>query len=150
MPTENSFSPDILLLNGPNLSRLGRSRDPLYGLDTLIDIEGRCLKIANQAGKKIKMCQSNSEGSLIDIIEQHFNVKSIVINPGALMIHGYSLRDALDEFPGFKVEIHISHIYARENFRRCSILAPVMDAMITGLGSRGYDAAVNAVIDHLK
>ena len=140
----------FLLINGPNLNFLGR-RDPgFYGATTLHDIEQRLTERATSLGHDLESFQSNSEGAIIDFIQDNWErSRGIIINPGALTHYGYALRDALADASVPVIEVHISNIYAREDFRSHSVIAPVARGQISGLGWRGYLAALDllAAID---
>jgi 3-dehydroquinate dehydratase-2 len=137
----------ILLINGPNLNRLGR-RDPnLYGHETLADIEKMVASRAAELGADIVTFQSNGEGDLIDFIQSAAEeADGIVINPGALTHYGYSLRDALTDTSLPVVEVHLSNVHARENFRRRSVIAPITRGQIVGLGAIGYVHALEYLV----
>ncbi|MBR2186632.1 MAG: 3-dehydroquinate dehydratase [Lachnospiraceae bacterium] len=142
----------ILLINGPNLNFLGiRDRD-IYGT---VDYEGLLSIVYAHAEKRhvsLSCFQSNSEGALIDRIQEAYfdGTEGIVINPGAYSHYSYALRDALDSYHTFpKVEIHISDINTRDEFRRTSVTAPVCDAVIIGEGLKGYIHAMDMLIDGL-
>ena len=140
----------VLVINGPNLNRLG-ARDPaLYGDKTLDEINGMVASRAKALGLEPIFFQSNSEGALIDLIQSHREAAGIVINPGALTHYGHSLREALVDTGLPVIEVHLSHIHAREEWRRVSVIAPVCRAQISGLGWRGYLHALEALADMLK
>lgn len=136
----------ILLISGPNLSVLGQRHPETYGKETLAEIEGLVQKRAEEWNVEVRPYQSNHEGAIIDFIQQENNAEGLIINPGALAHYGYSLRDALDDFPGPKVEVHLTNIFAREEFRQTSVTAPVMQGVVSGLGWRGYLAALDALV----
>ena len=139
----------ILLVSGPNLNNLGQRDTEIYGRHTLAEIESLVQKRAEEWQAEIRPYQSNHEGALIDFVQQESSADGMIINPGALAHYGLSLRDALTEFPGPVVEVHISNIYARESFRRDSVTAASVDGIVTGLGWRGYLAALDALIGML-
>ncbi len=139
----------ILLISGPNLNSLGSREPELYGTQTLAEIEGLVQKRAEEWQAEIRPYQSNHEGAIVDFIQQESGAEGLIINPGALAHYGLSLRDALENFPGLKVEVHLSNIYSREGFRRESVTAPVMEGVVSGLGWRGYLAALDALIGML-
>ncbi|WP_067571970.1 type II 3-dehydroquinate dehydratase [Nocardia acidivorans] len=133
----------ILVLNGPNLNMLGIRQPEVYGSDTLDDIVELCNKTAARFGREVNTFQSNSEGALIDRIHAARRVESgIVINPGGLTHTSVALRDALviPEVP--IVEVHISNVHAREEFRHHSYVSPIATAVIAGMGIQGYAAAI--------
>jgi 3-dehydroquinate dehydratase-2 len=133
----------ILVINGPNLNKLGSRQVSLYGDKTLAEIATLVEKAANELGVDVEMFQSNHEGSLVDFIQDKGSgATGIVINPGALTHYGISLRDALADTCLPVIEVHLSNIYAREEFRRESVIAPIARGQITGLGWRGYIAAL--------
>ncbi|SVD34665.1 uncharacterized protein METZ01_LOCUS387519 [marine metagenome] len=133
----------ILLMNGPNLNILGNRDGDHYGKITLEDIEKAFQKRADDLKvKSISFFQANSEGDLVDFI-QTTPADAIVINPGALTHYGYSLRDALEDFGKPIIEVHISNIYAREDFRNKSVIADIATGQISGLGLNGYLSALD-------
>ena len=141
----------ILLINGPNLNKLGKREAKLYGKKTLNEIIDLIKKQSESLGIEILSIQSNYEGKLIDFIQQHSSGASgIIINPGALTHYGLSLRDALVDSGLPVIEVHLSNIYAREEWRAKSVIAPVCQGQITGLGYRGYIAALRTMASFLK
>jgi len=141
----------ILIIHGPNLNMLGQRSQELYGDKGLEEINSLLQSQASDIGAELRIYQSNSEGSLIDFIQQEApNSAGIVINPGALTHYGLSLRDALADTRLPIIEVHLSNIYAREEFRRHSLIAPVAKGQISGLGWRGYLAALRLLVAELK
>ncbi len=133
----------IIVLHGPNLNRLGSRQVSLYGDKTLAEINSLVEKAASELGVDVEVFQSNHEGSLVDFIqEKSSEATGIIINAGALTHYGLSLRDALVDTSLPVIEVHLSNIYAREEFRRESVIAPIARGQITGLGWRGYIAAL--------
>jgi len=132
----------ILLLNGPNLGRLGKRQPEIYGSTTLAEVEAAVAMHAAELGHSLGVLQSNHEGALIDRIEER-DYDAIVINPGALTHYGYSLHDALLGAECPVVEVHISDIMAREPWRHVSVIEPVVSHRIMGRGWRGYLEAID-------
>ncbi|WP_288831577.1 type II 3-dehydroquinate dehydratase [uncultured Corynebacterium sp.] len=135
----------VLVLNGPNLNRLGKRQPEVYGSTTLADVVGRIEARAEALGVEVECRQSNHEGDLIDWShEATDNSWAVVINPGGFTHTSVALRDALAEVadgPGF-VEVHISNVHAREEFRHHSYLSPIALGVIAGLGVDGYELAL--------
>ena len=137
----------LLVINGPNLNILGRRDRDVYGSMTLPDIEEMIRNRARELGAEVEFFQSNSEGAIIDVLqERSASVNAIVINPGALTHYGLSLREALADTGLPVVEVHISNIDARERWRHRSVVAPVAVGQISGLGWRGYLAAIEYLV----
>ena len=141
----------ILIINGPNLNNLGKRDTGHYGSITLADIEQRVAERANQLGVKVVFYQSNHEGAIVDWIQaESGNASAIIINGGALTQVGYSILDALLDSKLPVVEVHISNIHAREEFRRHSVIAPYALGQIAGLGWRGYIYALESLVEHVE
>ena len=138
----------ILLLHGPNLNLLGTREPAVYGTTTLPQIDDRLRNIAKQAGVDLMSFQSNGEGTLIDRIHaaKLEGVGFIVINPGAYTHTSIALRDALAAVAIPFIEVHISNVHAREEFRKHSYLSDLAVGVITGLGADGYEFALEAAI----
>ncbi|MFI5714729.1 type II 3-dehydroquinate dehydratase [Nocardia sp. NPDC051750] len=143
---QTSSSP-ILVLNGPNLNMLGTRQPEVYGSETLEDVIELCRRSAAARGREISHFQSNSEGEIIDRIHAAYGtVSGIVINPGGLTHTSVTLRDAL-VIPAVPiVEVHISNVHAREEFRRHSYISPIAAAVVAGMGSYGYVAAIDFLL----
>ena len=136
----------IYLLNGPNLNLLGQRQPEIYGRDTLDDIAETCKKVAVAQGMTLKAFQSNSEGQLIDWVhEARQNADAIIINPGAYSHTSIALLDALNTFEGKVIEVHISNIHKREEFRHHSYISLRADGIIVGVGTQAYMLAVQAL-----
>jgi 3-dehydroquinate dehydratase-2 len=137
----------IAILNGPNLDRLGRREPEIYGRATLADLE-QALRAEFATAAQLDFFQSNHEGALIDkiasLVDQKFD--GLVLNGGAFTHTSVALRDALLSAHLPAVEVHISNIYKREEFRHLSLTAPACVAVITGLGLEGYHAAVRFLL----
>jgi 3-dehydroquinate dehydratase-2 len=133
----------ILVVHGPNLNMLGSRQVTDYGNKTLREIDSLLQKRANELGIELETFQSNHEGALVDFIQEKSpGAAGIIINPGALTHYGLSLRDALADTSLPVIEVHLSNIYAREKFRRKSVIASIARGQISGLGWRGYIAAL--------
>ncbi|MFG3423338.1 type II 3-dehydroquinate dehydratase [Micromonospora sp. NPDC048063] len=137
---------DVLLLNGPNLGILGRREPEIYGTDTLDDIERAVGEEVAARGWRVVAEQHDCEGALIRAIQNRYDTVGAIVNPGALMIAGWSLRDALANYPRPFVEVHLSNVWARESFRHDSVIAPLASGVIVGLGSLGYRLAARALV----
>lgn len=139
------MSTTVMILNGPNLNRLGKRQPEVYGTATLADVERACADRAGKLGLSIDFRQSNHEGELIDSVhEAADNGWPVIINPGGFTHTSVALRDALAEIAdgaGF-VEVHLTNVHAREPFRQHSYLSPIARGVIAGLGSYGYLAAL--------
>jgi 3-dehydroquinate dehydratase-2 len=136
----------ISVLHGPNLNLLG-VRDPdLYGKDDYNNVNKRIADYAKSIGVEVRVFQSNSEGALIDAIQEARTwAEAIVINAGAFTHYSYAIRDALADSRLPVVEVHISNVHAREDFRRESVIAPICTGQIAGFGTRSYLLAIEAV-----
>ncbi|MCY4475331.1 MAG: type II 3-dehydroquinate dehydratase [Chloroflexi bacterium] len=141
----------ILVINGPNLNNLGKRDATQYGSVTLADIEQRVSERANQLGVNTAFFQSNHEGSIVDWIQSETaDADGIIINAGALTQVGYSLLDAILDSKLPTIEVHMSNIHAREEFRRHSVIAPFALGQIAGLGWRGYLHALESLVAHIE
>jgi len=141
----------ILVMHGPNLNLLGRREQSLYGEKTLDEINALLKKEGQTMNVEVVAFQSNHEGALIDFIqEQTPSARGIVINPGALTHYGLSLADALADSKLPIIEVHLSNIYNREDWRARSVIAPIARGQISGLGWKGYLAALQALVVELK
>jgi 3-dehydroquinate dehydratase-2 len=141
----------VLVLHGPNLNLLGFREMDIYGTEPLEDINEAIKKRAATYGIEVRILQSNHEGQLIDAIHEHRSwMSGIIINPGALSHYSIALRDALAAVRRPVIEVHISNIASREEFRQTSITAPVCVGVISGLGGFGYLIAVEAMNDLLE
>ncbi len=136
----------ILVVHGPNLNMLGSRQVAVYGDKTLDEIDSLLQKMARELGVELETIQSNHEGALVDFIQEKSpEATGIIINPGALTHYGLSLRDALADTSLPIIEVHLSNIHAREEFRQQSVIAPIARGQISGLGWRGYIAALEII-----
>ena len=141
----------ILVINGPNLNMLSKRNREIYGQKTLAEINSLVEEQGEALNVETVTFQSNSEGALIDFIQQEANsADGIIINPGALTHYGLSLRDALADTNLPIIEVHLSNIYSREEWRAKSVIAPIARGQVSGLGWRGYIAALRTLVAELK
>ncbi|WP_289081089.1 type II 3-dehydroquinate dehydratase [Sulfitobacter pontiacus] len=141
----------ILILNGPNLNLLGTRQPEVYGKTTLADVEALCREKAKTLGFDVEFEQSNHEGALIDLIHAAKGKHAgIVLNAGAYTHTSIALMDAIASVELPVVEVHLSNIHAREEFRHRSYIAPVALGQICGFGAQGYLMALDALKAHLK
>ena len=136
----------ILLLNGPNLGRLGQRKPEIYGTTTLAQVVEHARTHAQSRGATVLDFQSNHEGALIDRLEQ-LDFDAVVINPGALGHTSYALRDAIEGTERPTIEVHISDVHKREEFRRHLVLEEVVQRQVIGRGVNGYVEAIDLLLD---
>ena len=138
----------ILVLHGPNLNLLGRREPQVYGTMTLAEINQRLEALARSLKVELVIVQSNHEGALVDALHEHMDkAAGAVINPAGLTQHGVSLHDAIKAMPFPVIEVHMSNIAAREEWRRHSIISPAVKGTIQGLGWRSYAAALRVLAE---
>lgn len=141
----------ILVLHGPNLNLFGRREPHIYGTMTLAQINERIGGLAAELGVELETFQSNHEGALVDKLHERIDSASgALINPAGLTQHGVSLHDAIKAMPFPVLEVHMSNIAAREEWRHRSIIAPAVRATVQGLGWRSYTAALRALVEQLR
>ena len=141
----------FLIINGPNINLLGTREPEIYGSMTLDDINKDIAKCAKELGVETETFQSNIEGEIVDKIQQAKGVfDGIVINPAAYTHTSVAIRDAISAVGIKAVEVHISNIHAREEFRRNSLIAPVCVGQIAGFGADSYKLALRALVDIAK
>ncbi|WP_404346843.1 type II 3-dehydroquinate dehydratase [Sutcliffiella horikoshii] len=141
----------LLVLNGPNLNRLGLREPAVYGSQTLQDLEAQLQAFAGKNSCELTCFQSNHEGELIDKLhDAEGSFDGILINPGAFTHYSYAIRDAIASITVPVMEVHISNIHKREEFRHTSVTAPVTIGQIVGLGFYGYELALQALLNQNK
>jgi len=137
----------ILIIHGPNLQLLGEREPDIYGPVTLEEINRRLKKEANSLGAEVTIVQSNHEGEIVDLIgNSGSSVDAILINPAAYTHTSVAIRDALSAVAVPSVEVHLSNIYCREEFRRSSLISPVVTGQISGFGSESYLLGLRAAV----
>ena len=142
---------DLLLINGPNLNLIGKREPSIYGSQTLEDIQEELLPFASELDVRLKFFQSNSEGEMIDCIQNSVSsIDGILINAGAYTHTSIALRDALLGVDIPYVEVHLSNIYSREEFRHKSFLADKAVGLVCGFGPISYQLALQGIISYLK
>lgn len=140
----------ILIINGPNLNLLGKREPEIYGSMSLWDLENRLKeKFSNS---KLEFYQSNSEGAIVDFLQKAMDgsTAGVVLNAGVYSHYSYAIRDAIALLPVPVIEVHISNMYAREEFRRTSVLSAVCKGVIAGLGIEGYELALEYLTRNAK
>ena len=140
----------ILILNGPNLNLLGIREPEIYGTETLDDISNWLHRQPDANPHQITWFQSNHEGDIIDQIHESMNLfDGIILNPGALTHYSFSLRDAISSVQVPVVEVNLSNINARENFRKISVIKDQCISQISGLGKHVYTEGIKTLVNHL-
>ncbi len=140
----------IAVVHGPNLNMLGTREIDVYGNETLNDINHKLEKFSAEWDIELEFYQSNSEGGLVDIIQSLKNIQGMVINPAAYTHTSIAIRDAIKGTGIKTVEVHLSNIHAREDFRKVSLTAPVCVGQISGFGSYSYIMGLMALINMMK
>lgn len=141
----------ILILNGPNLNLLGQRQPEVYGTTTLSDIEAMCGAKARDMGAEVTFAQSNHEGELVEYIHNAKGThQGIILNAGAYTHTSVALMDAISSVEVPVIELHLSNIHAREEFRHKSFIAPVAIGQICGFGAAGYALSIQAMLSHLQ
>jgi 3-dehydroquinate dehydratase-2 len=136
----------VAVLNGPNLDLLGKRQPDIYGRETLADVEADCRRVGAGLGLEIEFRQSNREYEIIDWIhDARGRTAGIVINPAAFTHTSVAILDALHTFEGPIIEVHISNVHKREEFRHCSYVSAVASGVIVGCGTQGYALALQRI-----
>ena len=141
----------LLVLNGPNLNLLGQREPEVYGSTTLAEIDAHLLQYASNLGHELQTLQSNAEHELINRIHQarQDGTDFIIINPGAFTHTSIALRDALLGVEIPFIEVHLSNVFAREEFRQHSFLSDIAVGIISGLGAKGYELAIQSALEKI-
>jgi len=141
----------VLVINGPNLNLLGSRNPAVYGVETLKSLEEKLLNAGERLRLNIECRQTNEEGIIINWLQeaQLHGYMGVVLNAGAYTHYSYAIRDCIEAINIPVIEVHLSNIYAREEFRHHSCLAPVTAGQISGLGFHGYELAIMAIL-HIK
>ena len=138
----------ILILNGPNLNMLGTRQPEIYGHINLKEIESACEALANELQVEVSFAQTNYEGELVSLIQKaNGKYEGIIINAGGYSHTSVAIRDSLALFSGMIVEVHISNIYGREEFRHTSMISSISNGVIVGLGAQSYNLAMRAIAE---
>jgi len=141
----------IMVINGPNLNMLGKRETNHYGTDTLESIEQALTEKGKALGCELIFFQSNHEGGIIDFIQEKTGAADgILINPGALTHYGYSLHDALADSGLPVVEVHLSDIHSREEWRKLSVISDVAIKQVSGLKTKSYLLGLEALVEHIR
>lgn len=141
----------VIIINGPNLNLLGEREKEIYGTKCFEDVYKELREVAHNNNVELYYFQSNHEGEIVDKIHQCIgNIDFIIINPGALTHYSYSLHDAITSTKIPTIEVHISNIYQREDWRKKSVISPAAIGVISGLGIGGYKLALMYVLDYFK
>ena len=145
------MSNKIIIINGPNLNLLGEREQSQYGSITFDQLKKNCLEKANELNISLDFVQSNVEGEIVTLIQEaRKNYEGLIINAAGFTHTSVAIRDALDIFKKPSIELHISNIYKREEFRHKSMISAVVNGVICGLGANGYILAINAMHELLK
>ncbi|MGH8675311.1 MAG: type II 3-dehydroquinate dehydratase [Burkholderiales bacterium] len=138
----------VLVLHGPNLNLFGRREPHIYGKMTLAEINAKLTALAGELGVELFTLQSNHEGALVDCLQQNIDsADGAILNPGGLTQHGVSLHDCIKAMPFPVIEVHLSNLATREEWRHRSIISPAVKGTVQGLGWRSYTAGLRALVE---
>ena len=141
----------ILVLHGPNLNLFGRREPHIYGTTTLDEINDKLQALARELKVELVILQSNHEGALVDLFHKHMDdAAGAILNPGGLTQHGVSLHDCIKAMPFPVIEVHMSNLAAREEWRHHSIISPAVKGTVQGLGWRSYTAALRTLVEIVR
>ncbi|MBS3787947.1 type II 3-dehydroquinate dehydratase [Candidatus Bipolaricaulota bacterium] len=141
----------ILVVNGPNLNLLGERKPEIYGDKGLDYVEGQLTELARELGVEVRFFQSNHEGKIIDFLHEYRESGTgVLVNPGALTHYSYSLRDALEAIELPVIEVHVSDIDEREDFRSRSVIEPIAIDQVVGLGLEGYELGLEELVGQIR
>jgi 3-dehydroquinate dehydratase-2 len=147
----NDAPEKILVLHGPNLNLFGRREPHIYGTMTLEQIIERLRTLAAKIQVSLTIVQSNHEGVLVDALQKHMDeAQGALLNPAGLTQHGVSLHDCIKAMPFPVIEVHLSNLAAREEWRRHSIISPAVKGTVQGLGWRSYTAALRTLVEIIR
>jgi 3-dehydroquinate dehydratase-2 len=142
--------PSVLLLNGPNLDLLGLREPHIYGSETLAEVEARVVALGVELGVEVECVQRNGEGELIEQVHRARGMDGLILNAAGYSHYSIALRDAVAAADVPCIEVHISNIHAREEFRHRSVIAPVVAGFICGCGTLGYELALRACLARIN
>ncbi|TQF02087.1 type II 3-dehydroquinate dehydratase [Kitasatospora acidiphila] len=144
------FGQRVLVLNGPNLGRLGSREPDVYGSTSYADLVERCTKLGRELGFEVEVKETNSEQQMVEWLHWAADEKTpVVLNPGAFTHYSYAMRDAAAQRSAPLIEVHISNPYAREEFRHTSVIAAIASGTIAGFGIGSYELALRALAEQL-
>ena len=142
--------PSVLLVNGPNLNLLGVREPDIYGSETLAQIEARVVALGQELGVDVECVQRNSEGELIEQVQRARSMDGLILNAAGYSHYSYALRDAVAAVEVPCIEVHISNVHAREDFRQTLVLTAVTAGLISGCGTLGYELALRACVARIN
>ncbi len=144
--TKKTIRKNVLIIHGPNINKTGLRDINQYGKKTFTDLNNDIIHFCENNDVDVQIFQTNNEGAIIDKIQNIDNVDLLVINPGAYAHYSYAIRDAIDDCPVTTIEVHMSNIFGREDFRQKSVIAPVCQGQISGFGTNSYILAIKYIL----